>query len=225
MPNLNIPEKFSDLVSNGPEPARLIGSASTIDDFTNQNPQRTVGKGAVGPSSDMAQQPGIVRENAQDATLQTSFTSQSKNIIPISDTASVKASSHETTTIEKVNLNNIDLNHVYCDSQECIETPERDHVSVNPSVGSLNCPLWMKQDSHKSSPPQTSGNSGSTSSQSLSSSSEEAQVQNCYSCCCCCCLYYYYVSRDIYLKKVYQRQCSGAWLPLVWGHFQSDPSS
>lgn len=175
LPNLNIPEKSSDLVSNGPEPDGLIGSASTIDDFTNLNPQRTVGKGAVGPSSAMAQQPGIVRENAQDATLQTLFTPQSKNIIPISDTASVKASYQETTTIERVNLNNIDLNHVYCDSQECIETPERDHVSVNPSVGSLDCPLWMKQDLRKSSPPQTSANSDSTSSQSLSSSSEEAQ--------------------------------------------------
>lgn len=67
----------------------------------------------------------------------------------------------------KTKLNNIDLNMVYDDSQDCtIENPENTD----------NLPLWLRHHPHKSSPPQTSGNSGSTATQSPSSSSGEAQV-------------------------------------------------
>ena len=68
--------------------------------------------------------------------------------------------------VGKMKLNNIDLNMVYDDSQDCgFETPE----NID------NVPLWLRHP-QKSSPPQTSGNSGSTATQSPSSSSGEAQV-------------------------------------------------
>ncbi|PWA89002.1 SBP-like protein [Artemisia annua] len=67
--------------------------------------------------------------------------------------------------VGKMKLNNIDLNMVYDDSQDCgFETPE----NID------NVPLWLRHP-QKSSPPQTSGNSGSTATQSPSSSSGEAQ--------------------------------------------------
>ncbi|KAI3505970.1 hypothetical protein L1887_28322 [Cichorium endivia] len=72
--------------------------------------------------------------------------------------------------VGKMKLNNIDLNMVYDDSQDCmeaIETPE----NID------NVPLWLRGPPHKSSPPQTSGNSGSTATQSPSSSSGEAQTR------------------------------------------------
>ncbi|XP_076951130.1 squamosa promoter-binding-like protein 12, partial [Bidens hawaiensis] len=66
----------------------------------------------------------------------------------------------------KTKLNNIDLNMVYDDSQDCsFENPEN----------SGNLPLWLRHQPNKSSPPHTSGNSGSTATQSPSSSSGEAQ--------------------------------------------------
>jgi hypothetical protein len=67
----------------------------------------------------------------------------------------------------RVNLNNIDLNSVYDDSQDCLEDYNGTPVNKEP----IGCPLWV----NKSSPPQTSGNTGSTSTQSPSSSTEEAQ--------------------------------------------------
>lgn len=67
-------------------------------------------------------------------------------------------------TVGKMKLNNIDLNMVYDDSQDCME--------ANENID--NVPLWLRGHPHKSSPPQTSGNSGSTATQSPSSSSGEA---------------------------------------------------
>ncbi|CAK9145273.1 unnamed protein product [Ilex paraguariensis] len=72
-------------------------------------------------------------------------------------------------------LNNFDLNDVYIDSDDGIEDIERSPVPVGLVTGSLECPSWVQQDSHQSSPPQTSGNSDSTSTQSPSSSSGDAQ--------------------------------------------------
>lgn len=67
----------------------------------------------------------------------------------------------------KTKINNIDLNMVYDDSQDCsFENPEN----------TCNLPLWLRHQPNKSSPPHTSGNSGSTATQSPSSSSGEAQV-------------------------------------------------
>lgn len=72
----------------------------------------------------------------------------------------------------KMKLNNIDLNMVYDDSQDCMEPTESFETPENID----NVPLWLRRHPHKSSPPQTSGNSGSTATQSPTSSSGEAQV-------------------------------------------------
>ncbi|XP_059659254.1 squamosa promoter-binding-like protein 12 [Cornus florida] len=74
----------------------------------------------------------------------------------------------------RTKLNNFDLNDVYIDSDDCIEDLERSPVRVDMGAGSLECPSWAQQDSHQSSPPQTSGNSDSAS-QSPSSSSGDAR--------------------------------------------------
>ncbi|XP_024993790.1 squamosa promoter-binding-like protein 1 isoform X1 [Cynara cardunculus var. scolymus] len=74
-------------------------------------------------------------------------------------------------TVGKMKLNNIDLNMVYDDSQDCMEPTESFETPENTD----NVPIWLRRHPHKSSPPQTSGNSGSTATQSPSSSSGEAQ--------------------------------------------------
>lgn len=80
------------------------------------------------------------------------------------------------TRMERIKEFNIDLNDVYDDSEECMEPSERRHPPVCIRNGSAGYPIWIHQDSDKSSPPQTSANSGSLSTQSPSSSSGEAQV-------------------------------------------------
>ncbi|CBI37021.3 unnamed protein product, partial [Vitis vinifera] len=75
----------------------------------------------------------------------------------------------------QIKLNNFDLNDIYIDSDDGMEDLERSPVPENLGTGSLECPSWVQQDSHQSSPPQTSGNSDSASAQSPSSSSGEAQ--------------------------------------------------
>ncbi|XP_027353530.1 squamosa promoter-binding-like protein 1 isoform X2 [Abrus precatorius] len=78
-------------------------------------------------------------------------------------------------TAGQTKMNNFDLNDIYVDSDDGIEDIERLPVSGNlGTTSSLDYP-WMQQDSHQSSPPQTSGNSDSASAQSPSSSSGEAQ--------------------------------------------------
>lgn len=73
-------------------------------------------------------------------------------------------------------LNNFDLNDVYVDSDDGMDEIERSTVPQGLGAVSIGCPSWVQQDSHQSSPPQTSGNSDSASAQSPSSSSGEAQV-------------------------------------------------
>ncbi|KAK7337578.1 hypothetical protein VNO77_18160 [Canavalia gladiata] len=77
-------------------------------------------------------------------------------------------------TTGQTKMNNFDLNDIYIDSDDGIEDIERFPVCANLGTSSLDYP-WMQQDSHQSSPPQTSGNSDSASAQSPSSSSGEAQ--------------------------------------------------
>lgn len=75
----------------------------------------------------------------------------------------------------QIKMNNFDLNDIYIDSDDGMEDLGRLPVSTNLGTSSLDYP-WTQQDSHQSSPPQTSGNSDSASAQSPSSSSGEAQV-------------------------------------------------
>ncbi|KAG4401530.1 hypothetical protein GLYMA_02G008600v4 [Glycine max] len=78
-------------------------------------------------------------------------------------------------TAGQIKMNNFDLNDIYIDSDDGMEDLERLPVSTNLVTSSLDYP-WAQQDSHQSSPPQTSGNSDSASAQSPSSSSGEAQI-------------------------------------------------
>ncbi|XP_015572376.1 squamosa promoter-binding-like protein 1 isoform X2 [Ricinus communis] len=78
-------------------------------------------------------------------------------------------------TAVQVKMNNFDLNDIYIDSDDGAEDIERSPVPTNMGTSSLDCPSWIQQDSHQSSPPQTSGNSDSASAQSPSSSSGDAQ--------------------------------------------------
>ena len=79
-------------------------------------------------------------------------------------------------TSGQVKMNNFDLNDIYIDSDDGTEDIERSPVPATVGTSSLDCPSWVQQDSHQSSPPQTSGNSDSASAQSPSSSSGDAQV-------------------------------------------------
>ncbi|KAK4745296.1 hypothetical protein SAY87_011608 [Trapa incisa] len=72
-------------------------------------------------------------------------------------------------------LNNFDLNDVYIDLDDGLEDLERSPVPVNPRTNSVDCPSWIHQESHQSSPPQTSRNSDSASAQSPSSSTGDIQ--------------------------------------------------
>lgn len=76
----------------------------------------------------------------------------------------------------QMKINNFDLNDIYIDSDDGMEDPERSPVPANLGTSSLDFHSWVQQDSHQSSPPQTSGHSDSASAQSPSSSSGEAQV-------------------------------------------------
>lgn len=80
------------------------------------------------------------------------------------------------TTAGQIKMINFDLNDIYIDSDDGIENPERSPAPTNVGVSPLDCLSWVQQESHQSSPPQTSGNSDSASPQSPSSSSGEAQV-------------------------------------------------
>ncbi|KAK2418891.1 squamosa promoter-binding protein [Trifolium repens] len=77
-------------------------------------------------------------------------------------------------TAGQTKMNDFDLNDIYIDSDDGIEDIERLPVTANLGTSSLDYP-WVQQDSHQSSPPQTSGNSDSASAQSPSSSTGEAQ--------------------------------------------------
>ncbi|XP_010559169.1 PREDICTED: squamosa promoter-binding-like protein 1 [Tarenaya hassleriana] len=75
---------------------------------------------------------------------------------------------------KRVRMNDFDLNDIYIDSDDGTEDVERS-PPVNPTTSSLDYPLWIRQESHQSSPPQTSRNSDSASDHSPSSSSIDAQ--------------------------------------------------
>ncbi|XP_061373593.1 squamosa promoter-binding-like protein 1 [Gastrolobium bilobum] len=91
----------------------------------------------------------------------------------ISNSPPIYSEARDSTT-GQIKMNNFDLNDIYIDSDDGMEDIERLPVSTNLGTSSLDYP-WTQQDSHQSSPPQTSGNSDSASAQSPSSSSGEAQ--------------------------------------------------
>lgn len=79
-------------------------------------------------------------------------------------------------TVSSVRKNVFDLNTVYYEEENGALGCGKPANQATLDNGSSNCPLWMLQDSHQSSPPQTSGNTDSTSNRSPSSSNGDAQV-------------------------------------------------
>nr|QMV47666.1 squamosa-binding protein-like 1B [Paeonia suffruticosa] len=147
-----------NLISN--DQSTRIGSASKMNDCTNlQNPTRPAGQCGTVPDSETALKGTMV----EDVPCGTSHT---RDIFHANKNRQASAA-------VGIKLNNIDLNSVYNDSQDCLENFDRYHAPVNPGTENPVCPLWVQQDSHMSSPPQTSANSDSGSAQS--SSSGEAQ--------------------------------------------------
>lgn len=116
----------------------------------------------------MPQKGVIIRDMAETEHGPTELT----NALPIKDFLPSRVVS----TVERVKLNNIDLNDIYDDSQDCMEGSERLHSPTDLGTNSFDCPSWIPQDSHHSSPTQPSGNSDSASAQSPSSSNGDAQV-------------------------------------------------
>lgn len=79
-------------------------------------------------------------------------------------------------TVSSVRKNVFDLNTVYYEEENGALGCGKSANQATLDNGSSNCPSWMLQDSHQSSPPQTSGNTDSTSNRSPSSSNGDAQV-------------------------------------------------
>lgn len=105
------------------------------------------------------------QENIDVAHDESLMAQKSSALIPMEGGVPAKANLH--TSVGRMKLCNIDLNNAYDDTEDCMENMEHFDAPVN---------VASHQDSHKASPPQTSGNSGSTSTQSPSSSSEEVSV-------------------------------------------------
>lgn len=128
----------------------------------------------VTPSSRMTQKREFM-DIVSGEKFQTSPAQLSNIHISTKDCIAVNANAPNT-GMGRIKEFDIDLNDVYDDSEECMEPSERCHPPVCVRNGSAGYPIWIHQDSDKSSPPQTSANSGSLSTQSPASSSGEAQV-------------------------------------------------
>lgn len=157
-------QKVPDVSQNGSEPSRPSSSANVHEQ------PRPMGQCMAASASDMTQK-RISSDDAEGGRLKALPGVQNTNLPPSKDDLPSKS-------ITSIKLNNIDLNNVYDDSEDNVENLGRSHAPVNSGTGFLGNPLWVQQDPHKSSPPQTSGNSDSTSSQSPSTSSGEAQVHS-----------------------------------------------
>ncbi|KAB9584445.1 hypothetical protein FH972_027047 [Carpinus fangiana] len=155
-------QKVPDVTPNGSEPSRPSSSVNLHEQ------PRPMGQCMTASASDMTQK-RISSDDAEGGRLKALSGVQYTNLPPSKDDLPSKS-------ITSIKLNNIDLNNVYDDSEDNEENLGRSHAPVNSGTGFLGHPLWVQQDPHKSSPPQTSGNSD-TSSQSPSTSSGEAQTR------------------------------------------------
>ncbi|CAL5425840.1 unnamed protein product [Camellia sinensis] len=119
-------------------------------------------------------QRGFCVKDARDQDVQTAHFENPTTLFSIKDSPPAYSEARDSSA-GRSRLNNFDLNDVYVDSDECTEDLERSPVALDLRTASLECPSWVQQDSHQSSPPQTSGNSDSASAQSPSSFSGESQ--------------------------------------------------
>ncbi|XP_028076855.1 squamosa promoter-binding-like protein 12 isoform X1 [Camellia sinensis] len=169
--SLGTPEKVPDLISNGPKCTSMLGSISKKDVCIDiQDPLRPNGQCMAFEGTEKR----TITDNTQGGLFQTPYAIP----CPTRDNIPAKASVPDN-GVGRMKLNDIDLNTVYDDSQDCSENLESYHAPVNLGIGSLYCTLRGHHDGQKSSPLQTSRNTGSTSTQSLSSLSREAQAQGC----------------------------------------------
>lgn len=150
-----------------------VGNSDVVSTFianSSQGPPRPIKQHQTVSVSEIPQQ-GVHLHNANGGSIQA--TSSVKPSILNSPPSYSEARDG---TTGQIKMNNFDLNDIYIDSDDSVEDPERSPPTTNAVTSSLDCPSWVQQDSHQSSPPQTSGNSDSASAQSPSSSSGEAQV-------------------------------------------------
>lgn len=156
----------------------LLSGSSKLQDAVasrGQDPSTPTGQCMVTPSSRMTQKREFM-DIVSGEKFQTPPAQLSNIHITTRDCIAVNANASDT-RMENIKEFNIDLNNVYDDSEECMEPSERCDAPICVRNGSAGYPIWIHQDSDKSSPPQTSANSGSLSTQSPSSSSGEAQIR------------------------------------------------
>ncbi|KAG6759853.1 hypothetical protein POTOM_036346 [Populus tomentosa] len=168
-------EKVPDVLTNGPESARPSSSASKKDDCINsQDVLRPLGQCGTVPVPDLVQK--RILDNDIQGGLRAHSGPQSIPLFLSRNKLPAKPNEPEA-TVGRIKLNNFDLNNVYDNSQDYVENLDRSHAPVSTGMGSFNCPLWVRSDSHKTNLPHMSGYSDSAPSQSPSSSSGEAQVR------------------------------------------------
>lgn len=156
-------QESSNLLNNrsilrNPEIASLISNGS-------QAPPRAKEHQFTSSAAEMPQK----RLDVHDVRLEDARTASSQSpgiLFPIQSNSQACTPGRESTT-GRSKLIDFDLNDAYVDSDDCGEDIERSPVP--------ECPSWIQQGSHQSSPPQTSGNSDSASAQSPSSSSGDNQ--------------------------------------------------
>lgn len=157
-------QESSDLLNNrsilrNPELASLISNGSQV-------PPRAKEHQFTNSAAEIPQK----RLDAHDVRLEDARTASSQSpgiLFPPTQSNSQAYAPGRGSTTGRSKLIDFDLNDVYVDSDDNVEDIDR-------SPG--QCPSWLQQDSHQSSPPQTSGNSDSASAQSPSSSSGDTQV-------------------------------------------------
>ncbi|XP_010276543.1 PREDICTED: squamosa promoter-binding-like protein 1 [Nelumbo nucifera] len=159
-------EKVAPLLTNGADTTRLVGSTSKINCNGAQGPQIGSSDHCFGASTAVMPQKVMVTEDARVGVLQVVSSQKSTTLFPMKHGNPSKGTQ---SMARRTKLNNIDLNNIYNDSQDCIEDAEGSQAPA------LDFPTWMQQDSHQSSPPQASRNSDSASAQSPSSSSGDTQ--------------------------------------------------
>ncbi|KAL2556464.1 Squamosa promoter-binding-like protein 1 [Forsythia ovata] len=109
----------------------------------------------------------------KDKPIQSATSQRPGDVFPVLSSSPAYAEARDNSA-GRSKLKNFDLNDVYVDSDDGMEDVERLPAPLDLGAGSLEYPSWAQQESHQSSPPQTSGNSDSAS-QSPSSSSGYAQ--------------------------------------------------
>ncbi|KAF7837651.1 squamosa promoter-binding-like protein 1 [Senna tora] len=166
-------QKVPNLNSDGPESFRPSDSSIKLDNgLSSQDPPKSIGQ--TMPAYDMAQK-CLPSGDGGVGSLKSPSGPQSSNGLLIRDSLPSQLVTADA-KVGRNGLNNIDLNNVYDDIQDDAENLRKSHPPVASRIGSLDHhPSWLQLESHKSSPPQTSGNSDTTSTQSPSSSSGEAQ--------------------------------------------------